>query len=152
AIVSCNRSIPPQNVSLPNVSKWKMRRPSLTIAAAWSRIWASFPLSDSSGSSPYAVITPKTRIKPADVSCQCLMSTPPAKLSRLWRTGDENLLCNLSSLVDSVFSRGTADPMLAEAIARLSDEEIVKRVLDGDTALFELIVRRYNQRLFRTTR
>jgi RNA polymerase sigma-70 factor (ECF subfamily) len=44
------------------------------------------------------------------------------------------------------------DPPLAEDGSRLSDEEIVRRVLDGDTALFELIVRRYNQRLFRATR
>jgi RNA polymerase sigma-70 factor, ECF subfamily len=42
--------------------------------------------------------------------------------------------------------------MLAEAVSHLSDEEIVKRVLDGDTAVFELIVRRYNQRLFRAAR
>jgi RNA polymerase sigma-70 factor (ECF subfamily) len=42
--------------------------------------------------------------------------------------------------------------VLAEAVARLADEEIVTRVLEGDTALFELIVRRYNQRLFRATR
>jgi RNA polymerase sigma-70 factor (ECF subfamily) len=34
----------------------------------------------------------------------------------------------------------------------LADEEIVGRVLRGETALFELIVRRYNQRLFRTAR
>jgi RNA polymerase sigma-70 factor, ECF subfamily len=44
------------------------------------------------------------------------------------------------------------DPPSAEAVSGLSDEEIVVRVLDGETALFELIVRRYNQRLFRTTR
>src|SRR5690606_14379414 len=34
----------------------------------------------------------------------------------------------------------------------LADEEIVRRVLDGDTAAFELIMRRYNQRLFRVIR
>src|SRR5437763_16527878 len=34
----------------------------------------------------------------------------------------------------------------------LSDEEIVRRVLDGETALFELIMRRYNQRLYRMAR
>ena len=33
-----------------------------------------------------------------------------------------------------------------------SDEEIIRRVLDGDASLFELIVRRYNQRLFRATK
>lgn len=30
-----------------------------------------------------------------------------------------------------------------------SDEEVVARVLDGETALFEIIMRRYNQRLYR---
>ncbi len=34
----------------------------------------------------------------------------------------------------------------------LEDEEIVRRVLGGDTAAFELIMRRYNQRLFRVVR
>lgn len=44
------------------------------------------------------------------------------------------------------------ESLIAEAITTLSDEEIVARVLNGDTAVFELIIRRYNQRLFRTTR
>ncbi len=48
--------------------------------------------------------------------------------------------------------RTQPDPVLAEAVSPLSDEELVKRVLDGDTAVFELLVRRYNQRLFRTAR
>ena len=43
-------------------------------------------------------------------------------------------------------------PVLMEAVSGLNDEEIVRRVLDGETALFELIVRRYNQHLFRTMR
>jgi RNA polymerase sigma-70 factor, ECF subfamily len=34
----------------------------------------------------------------------------------------------------------------------LSDQEVVRRVLDGETALFELIMRRYNQRLYRVAR
>ncbi|HTM35302.1 MAG TPA: RNA polymerase sigma factor [Terriglobales bacterium] len=34
----------------------------------------------------------------------------------------------------------------------LSDEEVVRRVLDGETALYELIMRRYNQRLYRVAR
>jgi RNA polymerase sigma-70 factor (ECF subfamily) len=33
-----------------------------------------------------------------------------------------------------------------------SDEEVVKRVLAGDTALYEIIMRRYNQRLYRVAR
>jgi RNA polymerase sigma-70 factor (ECF subfamily) len=38
------------------------------------------------------------------------------------------------------------------APATLSDEEVVARVLDGDTSLFEILMRRYNQRLFRVAR
>jgi len=38
------------------------------------------------------------------------------------------------------------------ANAEISDEEIVKKVIDGDTALFEVLMRRYNQRLFRVAR
>src|ERR1043165_4066496 len=34
----------------------------------------------------------------------------------------------------------------------LPDEEVVRRVLQGETALFELIMRRYNQRLYRVAR
>jgi len=34
----------------------------------------------------------------------------------------------------------------------LSDEEVVTRVLAGDAALFEVIMRRHNQRLYRTVR
>src|SRR3954452_23120759 len=34
----------------------------------------------------------------------------------------------------------------------MADEEIVERVVAGDVALFELILRRYNQRLFRIAR
>jgi len=34
----------------------------------------------------------------------------------------------------------------------MSDEEVVRRVRAGETALFEVIMRRYNQRLFRVTR
>ncbi len=37
-------------------------------------------------------------------------------------------------------------------LAALTDEEIVERILGGETALFELLMRRYNQRLYRVTR
>jgi RNA polymerase sigma-70 factor (ECF subfamily) len=36
--------------------------------------------------------------------------------------------------------------------ASLPDEDVVRRVLGGDTALFEILMRRYNQRLFRVAR
>ena len=38
------------------------------------------------------------------------------------------------------------------ANSSLSDEEVVARVRGGDTALYELVMRRYNQRLFRIAR
>jgi RNA polymerase sigma-70 factor, ECF subfamily len=34
----------------------------------------------------------------------------------------------------------------------LSDEQIVERVLAGETAMFEILMRRYNQRIYRMTR
>jgi RNA polymerase sigma-70 factor (ECF subfamily) len=40
----------------------------------------------------------------------------------------------------------TAAPMT------LSDEQVVERVLAGDTSLYEILMRRYNQRLFRVAR
>ncbi len=40
-------------------------------------------------------------------------------------------------------------PWMGEA---LSDEEVVRRVLSGETELFELLVRRHNPRLFRAAR
>src|SRR5215475_4114556 len=36
--------------------------------------------------------------------------------------------------------------------AQISDEDVVRRVIAGEPALFEILMRRYNQRLFRVTR
>ena len=44
---------------------------------------------------------------------------------------------------------GTLEKARSEAS---SDEEIVERVKAGDTALYEIIMRRYNQRLYRVAR
>lgn len=41
---------------------------------------------------------------------------------------------------------------LAPMLAALPDEEVVERVVAGDTSLFEILMRRYNQRLFRVAR
>ena len=41
---------------------------------------------------------------------------------------------------------------LMNSIETLPDEEVVRRVLEGETALFELIMRRYNQRLYRVAK
>lgn len=40
----------------------------------------------------------------------------------------------------------------AATASRLSDEEVVARVQAGETGLYEVLMRRYNQRLFRITR
>ena len=34
----------------------------------------------------------------------------------------------------------------------LTDDEVVRRVLDGETMLFEVLMRRYNRRLYRVAR
>src|SRR5215472_8478608 len=46
----------------------------------------------------------------------------------------------------------TSGSMLQPALLELNDEEAVSRVLQGETGLFEIIMRRYNQRLFRVAR
>jgi RNA polymerase sigma-70 factor (ECF subfamily) len=46
---------------------------------------------------------------------------------------------------------GMAEP-LPVAPEQVADEEIVRRILDGDAALFELLMRRHNQRVYRTVR
>ena len=45
-----------------------------------------------------------------------------------------------------------ATTAVGAAASVMSDEEVVSRVRAGETALFEVIMRRYNQRLFRVTR
>ncbi len=42
-----------------------------------------------------------------------------------------------------------ATPTIQRADAELSDQQVVERVLAGDTASFEILMRRYNQRLYR---
>jgi len=39
-----------------------------------------------------------------------------------------------------------------EQMAPLSDEALINRILAGDAAVFELLMRRHNQRLFRVAR
>lgn len=41
---------------------------------------------------------------------------------------------------------------MAMAAGTMADEEVIKRVMAGETALFEVIMRRYNQRLYRVSR
>ena len=45
-----------------------------------------------------------------------------------------------------------ADTAVETVNTGLSDEEVVRRVVEGEHALFEILMRRYNRRLFRVTR
>jgi len=45
-----------------------------------------------------------------------------------------------------------AKDALADSIESLSDESLVDRVLAGETALYELVMRRYNRQLYRVIR
>ena len=49
-------------------------------------------------------------------------------------------------------STTNAGPDLVRSLADVPDEEIVRRVVAGDTALFEVLMRRHNQRLYRVAR
>jgi RNA polymerase sigma-70 factor (ECF subfamily) len=42
--------------------------------------------------------------------------------------------------------------MIQSDVSELRDEDVVQRVLAGETALFEIVMRRYNQRLYRVAR
>src|SRR4029079_1029487 len=67
--------------------------------------------------------------------------------------------CHLFEASDSVVLRlfnymgiGIGRTGVEAANAVLTDEEVVRRVIEGEPALFEILMRRYNQRLFRITR
>ena len=46
----------------------------------------------------------------------------------------------------------SAQPLELSSSVSLADEDIVIRILDGDTALFEVLMRRHNERLYRAAR
>jgi RNA polymerase sigma-70 factor (ECF subfamily) len=56
----------------------------------------------------------------------------------------------LYSSVEGIEVSTTLVPVSAQS--ELRDEEVVARVLSGETALFEILMRRYNQRLYRISR
>ncbi len=62
-----------------------------------------------------------------------------------------------NSVTDSPFdtplirNMGTTTTIRAELL-ELSDEQVIERVINGDTAIYELLVRRYNQRVYRAVR
>ncbi len=43
----------------------------------------------------------------------------------------------------------SGDILTLTAAGALSDEQVVERVLAGETALYEVVMRRYNTRLYR---
>lgn len=47
---------------------------------------------------------------------------------------------------------GTGGAAVLEQCRGLGDDQVVARVLTGQTALFEVLMRRHNQRLYRTAR
>ena len=46
----------------------------------------------------------------------------------------------------------SGDILTLTAAGALSDEQVVERVLAGETALYEVVMRRYNTRLYRVAR
>jgi RNA polymerase sigma-70 factor, ECF subfamily len=61
------------------------------------------------------------------------------------------LPATVPALVTLFEQRRNVPPTLNLTDTELSDEQVVERVLAGDTALFEIIMRRYNPRLYRVT-
>jgi len=55
----------------------------------------------------------------------------------------------LLAIVTEGTDMGTS-PIVSRALREgWSDEDVIKRVLDGETGAYEIIMRRYNQRLYR---
>ena len=52
----------------------------------------------------------------------------------------------------TVEKKTVVSPIIQSELKELRDEDIVSRVLAGETALFEIVMRRYNQRLYRISR
>ncbi len=46
----------------------------------------------------------------------------------------------------------TADLRVRTTTDEPSDDEVIRQVLDGNTAMFELLMRRYNERVYRAAR
>jgi RNA polymerase sigma-70 factor, ECF subfamily len=60
---------------------------------------------------------------------------------------------NLNGVTHSIRMEDTvASPARITQFQDISNESLVKRVLQGDTALFEVLMRRHNQRLYRIAR
>src|SRR5262245_12916352 len=68
------------------------------------------------------------------------------------RKGPGNLLPARDSNQKPVWARGKPAVIPQAVDQHLSDEEVIARVGRGEVALFEVVMRRYNQRLYRTAR
>src|SRR5262245_49306228 len=80
------------------------------------------------------------------------MILPPPEQSR-YRDGSDNPgCCHLLPGCYSVRVRMPAEPAVVARFSAFSDEEIVARVLDGETPLFEVLMRRHNERVYRAAR
>jgi RNA polymerase sigma-70 factor, ECF subfamily len=56
------------------------------------------------------------------------------------------------TLLDKGLAMANGDEIETGKNAGMTDEEVVTRVLSGDTGVFEIIMRRHNQRLYRASR
>jgi RNA polymerase sigma-70 factor (ECF subfamily) len=67
--------------------------------------------------------------------------------------GCKKIICNQIEVRDSIYKEDfTLASDIAQIVPDTSDEELVRRIYEGETALFEIIMRRYNRRLFRISR
>ena len=71
-------------------------------------------------------------------------------------TGVVRCLCHLSAPADSYTGMTIMMTETTSAVAlgnaEESDEDVIRRVLEGNTAVFELLMRRYNERVYRAAR
>src|SRR4029434_2190192 len=55
-------------------------------------------------------------------------------------------------LVTTLIGTQVVSGAMLDRWTALSDEDVVSRVLDGQTALYEVLMRRYNERIYRAAR
>src|SRR5438445_306179 len=141
-MASCRRRVPPQKSSSPNVSKRKICCPSLTPASGLAV--DPPPLQAAAETSAAAIAGRRMRTPMA-------AGWPGPDRVGGSRRGTPR---NLSRAADS--DRGEEASVNAgkvmEVVGPLDDAELVRRIRAGEPALFELVMRRYNQRLFRVLR
>jgi RNA polymerase sigma-70 factor, ECF subfamily len=82
---------------------------------------------------------------------------PPSEWSAAVPKGDQAARCHLfhacySVLLKENTAMHVASGAMLDRWTGLSDEDVVARVLQGETALFEVLMRRHNERLYRAAR